>query len=334
MTMLSDVYELHLASSGKLKLRAKARLAEGTPEAIFEACVLLHEAARTERRALESLPSCPAATRLGASIEECWCFVEGRDPPRAAEAWGQVLRDRRDVDEATADAMLSRLGPRYERARLDFARAVSASPALLTMRDAGSVAAALPAARTAARKELALVLAAFPGTTSFWWMGYRLAEADGDKKAAWDALTRARRLSPSNPRFEAMSLIVAAWALPLGAAEEHISGVRGSLDRAGAEVCLMYAYAEINLARKSSAAGRAPRYRRAREAVEAGLAQATSEGLRRNLKATQLLLDDLLAGRQPTVRILYLAGLGELAAMTEPRANVVDVLTMRVRQAA
>lgn len=332
--MISDVYELHLASSGKLKLRAKARLAEGTLDAIFDACVLLHEAARTERRAIDSLTSCPASTRLGASIEACWCLVEGRDPPGAAEIWGQVLRDLREVDEPTADAMLSRLGPRYERARAEFAKVVSASPNLSGLRDAGSIAAATVEVRASARSEIEVVLEAFPGTTSFWWMAYRLAEADGDKKAAWDALTRARLLAPGNPRFEAMSLLVAAWALPLAAAEEHISRVRSSLDRAGAEACLMYAHAEISLAQKPPASERELRYRRAREAVEAGLAQATSEGIRRSLKAAQLLLDELLAGRRPTLEILYLAGLGELAAMIAPKANVVDVLTSRVRQAA
>jgi hypothetical protein len=334
VTIVSDVYALHLASSGKLKLRAKARLAEGTREAIFEACVLLHEAARTERRAIDSIASCPAVTRLGASIEECWCLVEGLDPPRAAEVWGQVLRDRQGVEPKAAEAMLARLSPRYEGAHRAFAKAVSASTTLLAVRDASAAVTAAADVRARARKELAAVLEAFPGTTSFWWMSYRLAEADGDKKAAWEALTKARLLSPGNPRFEAMSLLVASWALPLAAADEHIARARGTFDTAGAEVCLMYACAEINLARKPPASEREARYRRAREAVEAGLAQATSEGLRRNLKAAQLLLDDLLAGRQPTLQILYLAGLGELAAMSEPRANVVDVLTTRVRQAA
>jgi hypothetical protein len=332
--MISDVYELHLASSGKLKLRAKARLAEGTREAAFDACVLLHEAARTERRAIESLTSCPASTRLGASIEACWCLVEGRDPPGAAEVWGQVLHDLRDVDEPTGEAMLSRLAPRYERARVELAKLVAASPSLSALRDGGSIPSATASARASARKEIEVVLDAFPGATSFWWMAYRLAEADGDKKAAWDALTRARLLAPGHPRFEAMSLLVAAWALPPAAAEEHIARVRGSLDRAGAEVCLMYAHAEISLAQKPSASDREARYRRAREAVEAGLAQATSESVRRSLKAAQLLLDELLAGRRPTLEILYLAGLGELAAMIAPKANVVDVLMSRVRQAA
>jgi hypothetical protein len=122
------------------------------------------------------------------------------------------------------------------------------------------------------------------------------------------------------------------WALPLPAAEEHIARFRGALDQAGPEICPMYAHAEICLARKTPAPTRAPRYRRAKDAVDAGLAQATSEGSRRSLKAVQLLLDDLLAGRHPTLQILYLAGLGELAAMSQPKANVVDVLTMRVRQ--
>jgi hypothetical protein len=76
--------------------------------------VLLHEAARLERRAVEVLPACPAPMRLAASVEECFCLVEGRNPPGAGEVWGRILREKRDVDGGTAEALLSRLTPRYE----------------------------------------------------------------------------------------------------------------------------------------------------------------------------------------------------------------------------
>src|SRR5262249_45266098 len=99
MTDVSEVYEIGLVSSGKLKIRATARLAEGTPDAVFDACVLLHEAARIERRLAGVLPTCSAATRLAASVEECFCLLEGRDPPGAARVWGRILREREDVEE-------------------------------------------------------------------------------------------------------------------------------------------------------------------------------------------------------------------------------------------
>ncbi|MBI3206692.1 MAG: hypothetical protein HYZ29_34470 [Myxococcales bacterium] len=331
--IVHDVYEVNLATSGKLKLRAKGLLAEGTPDAVFEACVLLHEAARLQQLAVDSLPTRPAVTSLTSAVEECWCYVEGRDPPHAAEAWGHVLRAREGVEDRTSEAILSRLAPRFAASRHEFGRAVSASPMLLAIRDAGHIASLMPAERSKARGELAQVLAKFPGTTSFWWMQYRLAEADGNKKEAWEALTRARLLVPTNPRFLAMSLLVAAWALPPSAAEQHIAGVRGSIDRAGAEVCLMYALAEVALARKASPDERRRRWRRAREASDSGIARANTEGLRRNLRAAQLLANELLAGRQPTMEILYLAGLGEVAAMASPNANVADFLTARLRRA-
>lgn len=330
--MTSAVYEVDLATSGKLKLRAKGQLAEGTPDAVFEACVLLHEAARIQRLAVEALPVCPSATRLASSLEECWCYVEGRDPPRAAEAWGDVLRAREEVDAGTAEAMPSRLAPRYEASRRDFARMVNESPGILAIRDAGRLDGLAPPQVARARKELGHLLERFPGAVSFWWMAYRLAETAGDREHAWEALTQARRLSPRNPRFLAMSLLVAAWALPPAAAERHLASARSALDRAGAEVCLMYALAEITLARNAPAAKRAVRWMRARDAANTGIARATTDGTRRNLKATQLLLGELLAGRKPTMEILYLAGLGEVAATAKANTNVADFLTERLRR--
>lgn len=107
-----------------------------------------------------------------------------------------------------------------------------------------------------ARTELAKVLEEFPGTTSFWWMHYRLAELADDRKEAWYGLARAMRLAPENTRYRAMSFLIAAWALPAAAAEQHIATIRSTLDRSSSEECLMYAHAELTLARKGPAAER------------------------------------------------------------------------------
>jgi len=330
--MTDDRYALTLASSGKLKLRAKALLADGSADAIFTASVLLHEAARAQRRATELLPECPPLTRLTSAVEECACLVEALDPPGAADAWGDVLRSKDGLDAKAVRAVVSRLGPKYESLHGAFARAVAASPALLAMRNARTIDGLTAAERSTARKELAVVLATFPGVTSFWWLGYRLAEAEDDKSAAWDALRRARELEPNNPRFRAMSLLVAAWALPLAAAERHLESARGSLERSEAELCLMYAVAQISLARKASEADRKRRWRHARDAADIGVARATTGGLRKDLRAVQLVLRELLAGRKPTIDVLYLAGLGELASIAKTNENIVDLLTTRFRR--
>ncbi len=243
-----------------------------------------------------------------------------------------MLRARDGADSKQADAIVERLVPRYETSREEFARAIGASPTLGPIRDAGRLVGLAAAERSRARKELATVLERFPGTTSFYWLAYRLSEADDDKRAAWDALERARQLDPTNPRFRAMSLLVAAWALPASAAEEHLATVRNSLASGGAEICLMYAHAELTLARRGSLHERKRRWARARDAADAGIPQAESDAMRSNLKATQLLVRELLANRVPKPEILYLAGLGELAATARPNTNIGDLLTTRLRR--
>jgi len=111
-------------------------------------------------------------------------------------------------------------------------------------------------------------------------MEYRLAETVGDRSGAWGALSRARRLTPENPRFWAMSLLVAAWALPQAAADQQLASARASLDRAPADVCLMYALAELTLARRGTAAEKKVRRLRARDAADAGIALAETPGTR------------------------------------------------------
>jgi hypothetical protein len=325
VTTVTDVYELNLAMSGKLKLRASARLAEGSADTIFEACVLLHEAARVERRAIDSLPGCPASTRLVSSIEECWCLVEGRDPERAGRAWGNVLQNLGRVDTATGAAMLVRLRPRFEASERAFKRVLAGSKNLMALRGGGSLIPATKEGRLAIHREVQQILEAFPGAISFWWASYRLLEAMGDKKGAFASLGKARLLDPENRRFEALRLLLAAQWLPEKAADEYLDGVRSSLENAGAAVCLMYAHAEIELAKKAAAPK--VRWSRALDAANAGLTQAPAESLRKNLKATQLLLTALLAGQEPTLDILYLAGLGELAATAQSTKNVAALVT-------
>jgi tetratricopeptide (TPR) repeat protein len=329
--VIYDAYEFNLVSSGKRKMRAKGLLAGGSRDEVFEACVLLHEAARIERRAVKSLTSCPAATRLASAVEECWCFVEGRDPLQAAVAWGRVLTEQEAVDRPTAEALRSRLEPMYEASNRAYNQALRASPNVLEMLKTRSLVGGTAAKRARLRRETEAFLKNFPGATSWWWFAYRLAEAADDKGRAWDALLRARRLDPENRRFVAMSLLVAARTRSLEEAEEHLAQVRTSLEREGEEVCIMYALAEMALARKGTQAARAARWQRALDATHAGLAQVTDRGWRANLKAIQMIIVELLSGREPTLDILYRAGLGEVAAAARPKANVVDLLTDHLR---
>lgn len=106
-----DVYGANLASSGKLKLRAKALLARGTSDAVFDACVLLHEAARKERCAIAALSVCPPVTLLTSTVEVCWSGRRARPTARCGSLGRRASRARR------ARATASRCHPRT----LDFA---------------------------------------------------------------------------------------------------------------------------------------------------------------------------------------------------------------------
>ena len=313
-----DIYVFHLASTSKLKMNALGKLADGTPKATFEACVLLHEAARGERRAVESLTRASAATRLSAAIEECWCLVEGRDPSRAAEAWSNVLLHWDQVDVRTRVAMLDRLEPFYLTARDDFAKRLGKCKALVSIRQTGSLVPASVSDAAVAVLEITSVLTHYPGASSLWWAKYRLLEQVGRNKQAWDAISHARSLEPDNSRYLAMSLLLAVRALPLADAELELAAVRARLETAGADVCLLYALAEIELARKDHAKDR---WSRALDAANAGIAQATTPSVRSGLRATQLLLKALTSGKPPTLDILYRAGLGSVAAAM-PKGDV------------
>lgn len=64
-------YRSLLAPAGKAKMRAGALLAHGDDEGRFEAAVLLHDAARSELRAVDALDAPSIETRLTARVEAC-----------------------------------------------------------------------------------------------------------------------------------------------------------------------------------------------------------------------------------------------------------------------
>ena len=323
MTRLPAIYELNLASSGKLKLRATARLAEGGADARFEASVLLHDAARLERLALGALPTADATTRLVSLVEECFCLVEGFDPVGAGKVWGRILNEKAVLPPASADALLARLSPRHEQSHREFATLVVSQKTLTKGSAAGVLVPSSVADQKSALREVRTVLKRFPGVASYWWAAYRLTEALADVESAWESLGNARKLEPENMRFMAVSLLLSTRALSTNEADDHLGQVRASLEHSGAEVCLMYALAELRLARAPRAH---ERWVRAKAATAVGLAQVRSESVRKNLVAIQFLVDHLLAGTKPTLDVLYLAGLGDEAASALPHADVLDLM--------
>jgi hypothetical protein len=322
-----DVYELNLATSGKLKVRATARLAEGDPESVFQACVLLHEAARLERRAVDALSHRSPITALSASVEECWCLVEGRDPPGAGDVWSRILEERSRVESKEARAALARLQPAFEETTRRFQDLLRASPTLMRFRPERGLVPQSGSEQRAAMREVVKVLEVFPGIAALWGLRARFEDGAGSPDKAWKSLGRALQLEPENHRLRALSILSAAEGLPVDKADSYLAEVRPSLVSAPAEVCSMYAFAEITLARKGKATKE--RWKRASEAVELALPRIRSEGLRRDMTAVRLFVEQMRAGRKAGPEILYRAGLGSLAVTAS--GDVFDVLLARAQ---
>ncbi|NOY91364.1 MAG: hypothetical protein GXP55_09145 [Deltaproteobacteria bacterium] len=316
-----DVYASARATSGKLKLKAKARLADGRPAEVFDACVLLHEAARAEQRAIR-LVDAPQETRFAALVEACFCFVEGLDPHAAGRVYSRLYQEREGMSDELAASLLSRLTPRYESLQEKYAVAVGGLVALgggLPM-----VTTTIPQVQRAQR-EAKRMTSAFPGVAGWWWVAYRIAESRAEAKRAWNALTCARRLEPDNARFEAISLLAATKALEYEAANEYIGAVRARIDSSHPELCLMYALAELRLAR-ARPRNRKQRWTRALDVVRTGLSGEPDSTLRNNLRATQLLLESYIDQRKPSLELLYRAGLTEVAIGAPAETDIQDLL--------
>jgi hypothetical protein len=313
MSTAAELHEVNLVSSSKLKLRATALLAEGTDAALFDACVLFHEAARLERRAVESLSPCPPETRLAGSVEECWCLIEGCDPHAAAAVWSRILDETQGIHAATADAMLSRLRPRYDRYLREFSRVILSHPELRTIGQTGIVVPTAQAERKKTLSSIQALLKQFPGLPVMWASAAQLEQALGERQQAWLSLQRGLRLAPEIASLRALSLIAAAEALKPAEADLYLKQAFAELRGADAQVCLMYAFGEIVLSQRLPG-NQVQRWKRALEAVDVAFPRARSEWLSKSLKGLRLFLEAAIAKRKADPDLLYRAGLGRLAA--------------------
>jgi hypothetical protein len=320
-----DLYRLTLPTSGKLKLRAQSLLAEGHAAARIHAAVLLREAARTERRCIDLLPSAPAETRLAAAIEECACLLAAADPPGATEAWRRVEHASTLVVPEVGSALRARLDPRYREEITRFQKALRGAPHFRQRR--GGYLPVTARERRQLAAELRRLTEEFPGVPGLWWSRYRLAETAGETDA-WRALEVAHELEPGDPTYEAVRFSLELKRSSHRAAE-ILDAAYSRIDRAPAELCLVHALAEIGLAQASSSEPWArERWTRAQTAASEGVKRARSDGLRRWLKAVELLVFWELQGREPGYEILYSVGLSQVAsnAEAEGAVGVMDVI--------
>jgi hypothetical protein len=313
-----EAYRQTKSGGGKLKLKALARLAEGGPDAGFEAATLLREAARAEERALRLLATTDGETRLGAAVERCGCLVEARAPTAAAVAWGDVLVAGDDLPQDIVRAFRAKLDPAYEALQRAYRKAIAAAPTLAAV----SFLWPATADKAKARRELDRLLKEFPGEFELWYLRYQAGLFERDYAAAWKALQKARALEPTNQFAIGAEMVLVPRVLKLAQAEARLDAAYGALRGMGAQLdadaCLCFAVASFQIAPSSEHARR--HHERALEMAELGAsALLDTTHAKPDLRIVRALASDLLAGRTPTLDAFYRAGRGELVARAQAK---------------
>jgi len=335
--MISEPQRLALLEGSKLRLAAKARLAEGGKDARYEAAVLLHAAARAERRVLLAVEAPSAEARLANAIERCGSLIDGLDPMAVLEeGWPAVLDASARVEERCAASLRSRIDPRMSSFIKDYQNVLAKLPALRAWMEAGAPWSNL----RALSRELDRFLAHFPGDARMWCMRSG-AYMDGEDVAkAWIAIRRARSLAPEDTLFRQAELWIMPHHLPPAEVTEKLDAVYAEIGRGepNADLCFGFVSAAIQLAARTGF----PR-KLLQQALDVAMVGWRVPPLwqndRKMFRAMQFILHELLAGRKPTIEILYRCGLGQWAVANPDRSDPMAILMERItplrsRQAA
>ncbi|HWO19526.1 MAG TPA: hypothetical protein VNO30_12150, partial [Kofleriaceae bacterium] len=167
-------------------------------------------------------------------------------------------------------------------------------------------------------REVDRFLKVFPGDARVWSIrSFRHVQA-GDVTAAWEAIQRARELMPEETMFVGMELELVPRHLPPARAEAHLAGIYTQIERgdANVDICIGFVGAAIQLAKKGR--HREKLLRQALHTAIAGFRAADPwPNYRKIFRVFELSLQEMLAGRKPTVEILYRCGLGRFATAAE-----------------
>ena len=334
--MIPEPQRLALLESSKLKLAAKARLAEGGKDARYEAAVLPHAAARAERRVLLASDPTTTEARLASAVERCGCLIDGTDPTAVLEdAWRDVLDASDRLPTEVARALRSRIDRKMSAFVSEYQRILTRTPVLKTWMEAGSPWAG---ARSMAR-ELNRFLTAFPGDARAWTIKSAAHLQAGETATAWSAIRRARTLAPEDMISRHAEISLAPLVLPPGEAASMLDAVHAEILRGEASADLCFGFIGAALALSAKIGQRGALLQQALDTATQGLTLQLWPGDHKMLRAMQLMLRELIAGRKPSLDILYRCGLGTLAAarpgQTDPMALVLERVTpLRHLQAA
>lgn len=316
----SEAYRRALGVSAQHKARALSLLAEGGDAQTRTAVVLLHEAWRAERRAVRALESPSPETLLRAAVEACGCLVDARDPSLVHEvAWGEVLDASAAVAPEVAAALRRRLDPRVEALMDEYGTMARSAP------DAFAIDADLRSWRRprgeleSAHRQTEKMLRSFPGDPRIWRAFAFTAEHTGRPLEAWEAIRRSREIDPEDSAAAGAEVHLSVKVLPDTEARAFVSNaattaLRGAMDM---DYCLPVLHALMSFTR--GAPDDRVWWERVFELASQGLAlPEVIEGDRKLCRLAFLIAREHLAGRTPTVDLLFRVGLGALVPRIPP----------------
>jgi hypothetical protein len=280
--------------------------------------VLLHEARRAERRALVVLEAPSPETRLRSVVEQCGCLIDGRDPTAILDgAWGEVLEASELVAPPVAAAIRRRLDPRVDELIREYVAATRGMPefARIVKSDGGEDEAVVRLALQQAER----LLERFPGDSRIWRGVSTLRAQLRRQDDAWEAIRRSRELDPEDNLARGIELHLAPSVLAPARASATLDAayrvaIHGATDL---DVCIPLATSLVAVAKDAPE----PRvyWEKALEVATVGLGLSLLHPLDHKLcRVIQLATRELLAGRKPTVDILFRGGLGTLVPHLSP----------------
>jgi len=319
-TSVPEAYTRTLGTSAQHKVRALSLLAEGGEEATRTAVTLLHEAWRAERRALRVLEAPTPETRLRAAVEACGCLVDARDPSLVLDpAWGEVLDASTAVAPETAASIRRRLDPKVNALIREYAEAADHAPELFRMLVEETAWSAPRAVRETARRQAEGMVRTFPGdprawrSLSFtWWL-------TGRPEEAWRTIRRAREIDPDDTVAAGAEVNLARVVLPVDEARAFITTAASAAMHGALDIHLGLPLLGALMTYAEGADDARGWWERVFDLASLCLAlPALHDDERKRFRLAHLIARERLAGRAPTIDLLFRAGLGAVVPLIPP----------------
>jgi hypothetical protein len=332
-----EAYTRTLGVSAQHKVRALSLLAEGGEEATRTAVTLLHEAWRAERRALRVLEAPSPETRLRAAVEACGCLVDARDPSLVLDpAWGEVLDASTAVSAAAAASIRRRLDPKVNALIREYSEAADRAPELFRLLADEAAWRTPRAVRETARRQAEQMVQTFPGDPRAWRSLSFTCWLTNRPQDAWRTIRRAREIDPDDNVAAGAEVNLARVVLPPEEARAFITAAASAAMHGALDLHLGLPLLGALMAYAEGADDASGWWERTSDLASLCLTlPALHDDERKRFRLALLIARERLAGRKPTIDLLFRVGLGAAVPHIPPseREDVVRAFRSLDRRA-